>query len=93
MKIGVLSFSQKSTERPERYISKNAAATLVRRLLAVHETHYLIRMVEPRLMSKALPHQPQMRRRPCLSYEHHIEPKLITLTISSSDYLRYVQGL
>ena len=92
MKIGILSHSQK-TLRPERYVSKNAARALVRRLLAVYESKHVIRMVEPRQMPKALPYRQQIAARASVGYEHHIEPKFIRLTINNSPWERYIQGV
>jgi hypothetical protein len=93
MKIGVLSHSQKSIERPYRHISKNAAVALVRRLLAVQVTNRLIRMVEVRQVSNALPAQIQVRKWAPAVYEHHIEPRLERLTIADSPWLAYLEGL
>ena len=92
MRIGVLSHSQKHM-RPERYVSKNAAAALVRRLLAVPVGKHLIQMVQVRDMSKALPAQVQMRAWKPAEYEHHIEPRLNRLTIADSPWLAYLEGL
>jgi hypothetical protein len=74
MRIGVISSSQKHTDRPERYVSKNAAAALVRRLLAIPVAKHLIQMVDVRCA--ALPAQIQVRKWAPAVYEHHIEPRI-----------------
>ncbi len=92
MRIGVLSHSQKLSARPERYVSKNAASALVRRLLAVSVTKHLIQMVHVRDMSKALPQlSAQAPRRPAV-YQHHIEPRIEIFTAANSPWLAYLEG-
>ena len=92
VRIGVVPHSS-TTLRIERYVSKNAARALVRRLLAVYESKHVIRMVEPRLMPKALPYRQQITAKATVSYQHHIEPHIEKLTISNSAWLRYLQGV
>jgi hypothetical protein len=91
MRIGVISHFSKVTGRPERYVSKNAAAALVRRLLAVHISKGLIQMVEIRQSGlrariQAAPHVP-------MTYQHHIEPKLERLTSANSEWMAYLEGV
>ena len=93
MRVGVLDISQTPhIHTPTRFVSKNAASALVRRLVAVQITRTLIQMVEVRAMSK----QPLTRTGKVFhpaTYEHHIEPKLTALTIDTSPWMRYLAGM
>ena len=90
MRIAVLSHSQKLTDRPERYVSKNAANALVRRLLAVRIAKGLIQMVQMR--QGGLPVAIQVAPPAHVTYEHHIEPRLERLGMADSDWLAYING-
>jgi len=92
MRIGVISHSQNQFSKPERYVSKNAAAALVRRLLAVYVSSRLIQMVDVTAMGKALPNRPQTQRRGILRYEHHVEPRLVRFNLGNSPWLQFVNG-
>lgn len=92
MRIGLLSHSQKLGDKPERYVSKNAAKCLVRRLLAVEITKTLIQMVAIREMSRALPDKAATTPRLPRAYEHHLEPHLELLTLADSPWLQYLHG-
>lgn len=78
MRIGVLSHSQKLTDHPQRFVSKNAANCLVRRLLAVVITKHLVKMVDP--SAAGAPHTEVLPPLPPATYQHHIEPKLEKLS-------------
>ena len=92
MRIGVISHSQKLGDQPQRYVSKNAAKCLVRRLLAVMITKQVIQMVEVREMAKALPAQIQSQKAESVAYEHHIEPKLERFGHMDTEWLLYLNG-
>jgi hypothetical protein len=76
MRIGVISHSLNPLQaQPERYVSKNAAECLLRRLLAVRITKSLVMMVPPH----QAPNVPNARAKRGWSYEgmqHHIEPRI-----------------
>ena len=91
MKIGVLEHSQKNLV-PTRFASKNAAAALCRRLLAVRVSKTLIRLVEPRAMTKALPAQVQTRTWAPAEYQHHIEPRIEHFGFVDTEWMRYLNG-
>lgn len=92
MRIGCLSHTQKSSDRPQRYVSKNAANALLRRLLAVRLTKNLIQMVDVQQMGKALPDSPVKRPRGYAQLQHHLEPKLEPLTLGNSPWLQFLHG-
>jgi hypothetical protein len=94
MRIGIISHTQKETDRPERYVSKNAAAALVRRLQAVYVTRRLIRMLPAHHTRQTLPNRLQTRACGITEpIQHHIEPKIVQLTVANSEWLRYIQGV
>lgn len=92
MRIGVISHTQKLNSKPERYVSKNAAAALVRRLLAVHVTKHLIQMVDIRQVSGLPAVRQTATHKPC-EYQHHLEPRLEELTLADSPWLQYMAGM
>jgi hypothetical protein len=92
MRIGIISHSQKESDRPERFVSKNAAGALVRRLLAVRIRKDLIQMVQLRHTSQARPAKAQRRKLAPKAYEHRLEPRLELLTMGGSDWIAYLQG-
>lgn len=97
MRIGILSHTQKLDAKPERYVSKNAANALLRRLLAVRVTKGLIQMVAIREMCQAAPYNPAIPPKLAITYQHHIEPRLERLTQIElerqldQDYLRFLR--
>jgi hypothetical protein len=93
MRIGVISHSKQASDRPERYVSKNAAAALVRRLLAVQVTKHLIQMVQVRDMVRGLPALPATTPRlPRANYEHHIEPRFQQFGIADTEWMAWMSG-
>lgn len=63
MQIGVLEIGQQANERPRRFVSKNAAKCLTRRLVARRISKFLIQMVAVRSLT-TLPHQIPLPQRP-----------------------------
>jgi hypothetical protein len=92
MRIGVLGISQiPHVHQPKRFVSKNAAAALVRRLLAIKITKHLIQMVEVAATSE-VPVQPQSAPHKPPVYEHHIEPKFKPFGFADTEWLRWMNG-
>jgi hypothetical protein len=92
MRIGVLGISQiPHLHQPKRFVSKNAAAALVRRLLAIKITKHLIQMVEVAATSD-VPVQPQSAPHKPAVYEHHLEPRIEHFGFADTEWLRYVNG-
>lgn len=92
MRIGVLELTQAHTDRPKRFVSKPEAKILLRRLFAERISQTLIRLCKVRSYEEILASKLPTASKPVKSmhYEHHIEPRLISLR--DSEFNQYLRG-
>ena len=93
-KVHVL--DEKNRPTGER-LTRTVAALLIRRQLAdwIERNRSLRRRKLSEVNLSALPreHRPRRRILRDVPYQHHIEPKIIPLSIANSAYMRYLEGV